>query len=173
MISKNKKPDLISTFAIKFFKMKIFFPGLALAGCLLFNACKNEDENSAATITRVFSDSSKYTTVEWLDTAVNFGVINMAEKKKITFRCKNTGNMPLYLSDVRPSCGCTLADYTKEAIAPGKEGAVTAEFDSNKSHPGSVRKTVYVHTNTTNVTPPYLIFTGEIIGNKTDSTTKK
>ena len=167
------KFSLKPTFAIKFFEMKTLILGISVLSALIFTACKNEDENSAATITRGFSDSSEYTTVQWLDTAINFGIINMGEKKKITFRCRNTGNKPLYLSDVRPSCGCTLADYTKEAIKPGQEGEVTAEFDSNKSHPGEVRKTVYVHTNTTNVTPPYLIFTGQIKGTQPDSTIVK
>ncbi len=149
--------------------MRRLFPLLVLAAVIVFEACNSADNKpaTAATITQVFSDSSKYTTVQWLDSLIDFGTIKMGEKTKVTFRCKNTGEKPLYLSDVRPSCGCTLADYTKEAIPPGKEGEVTAEFDSNKSHPGTVRKTVYVHTNSTNSTPPYLVFTGNIAGDST------
>lgn len=143
---------------------KHFLILLTLSVCF-FYSCNNNDEKDASArndLSKVFADSSKYTTVRWLDTTKDFGIIQMGQKVKVTFVCKNTGSKPLYLSDVRPSCGCTLADYTKEPIAPNKSGKVTAEFDSNKSHPGKVRKTIYVHTNTKNSLPPYLIFTGEI-----------
>ncbi len=125
-------------------------------------SCSNEDAASKTDLAKVFADSSKYTTAQWLDSVQDFGTVMMGEKVKITFRCKNTGKKLLYLSDVRPGCGCTVADYTKEPISPGKQGNVVAEFDSKKSHPGKVRKTIFVHTNTKNITPRYLIFSGEI-----------
>ncbi len=53
----------------------------------------------------------------------------MGDIVDINFTCKNTGDKPLYLVYVRPSCGCTVADYTKEPIPPGKEGKIDAQFD--------------------------------------------
>ncbi len=148
---------------------------LVISLAFILQACNNNAEEKVTDVNRVFSDSTKYTTVQWLDTVKNFGTITMGEKIKITFRCLNTGEKQLFLSDVRPSCGCTLAEYTKEPIPPGKEGKIVAEFDSNKSHPGKLTKTIYVHTNTKNSTPPYLIFTGEIIRDESsaDSTSNK
>jgi hypothetical protein len=42
----------------------------------------------------------------------------------------NTGSTPLVISNVRGSCGCTVTDYTKEPIAPGKTGNVKATFNA-------------------------------------------
>jgi hypothetical protein len=40
------------------------------------------------------------------------------------FKFKNTGTAPLKLNNVQPACGCTASEWTKEDIAPGKEGYV-------------------------------------------------
>jgi hypothetical protein len=69
-----------------------------------------------------------FTTVKWNDTAINFGTVTRGEKVHIKYICTNTGNKPLFIYYVRPGCGCTVADYTKAAIMPGKTGEVNAEF---------------------------------------------
>ena len=133
----------------------------------------NNAETSSADIENVRKDSSKFTTIEWLDTAVDFGSKKMGEVVNITFRCKNTGDKPLYLYDVHPSCGCTLADYTKEPIAPGKEGKIEAQFDTKKSHPGEVHKSVSVSSNNSNYAPHSLKFSGIIVTADSAATAKK
>jgi hypothetical protein len=56
-----------------------------------------------------------------------------------------------------------VADYTKQPIAPGAEGLVTAEFDTKKAHGTEVTKYIVVTTNT--LSADYnLMFKGEIIG---------
>jgi hypothetical protein len=120
----------------------------------------------------VMQDSSKYTTVQWLDTAIDFGSKKMGDIVNITFRCKNTGNKPLYLFNVRPSCGCTLADYTREPIAPGQEGKIDARFDTNKSHPGEVHKSISVSVNDSNREPTSLKFTGIVLPSDSSKTAK-
>ncbi|MFT4154420.1 DUF1573 domain-containing protein [Parafilimonas sp.] len=113
-------------------------------------SCNNagDDSESPRNLEALRKDSAKFTTVQWLDTAYNFGAKKMGDVVNITFRCKNTGDKPLYLIDVRPSCGCTVADYTKEPVAPGREGRVDAQFDTKKSHAGDVHKSIFVTTNT-------------------------
>jgi len=118
---------------------------------------------------KVAADSSNYTTVKWIDSIVKFGTINKGDTISIKFRCLNTGNKPLVLVNVRPGCGCTVADYSKEPIAPGAEGLVTAFFDSKKvGTSGDVRKTIIVNTNTKNGTEHYLYFEGSINGGGTN-----
>ena len=104
-------------------------------------------------------DTANFTTIEWLDSIVNLDTIIEGEKKPIIFRFKNTGNKPLYLSDVRPTCGCTITDFTKNAVMPGQEGQVTGVFNS-ANHPGIFRKSITAKANTSNVAISYLIFTG-------------
>lgn len=114
----------------------------------------------------ILADTSRYTTMEWKDTLVSFGTIPMGEKVTVHFKFKNTGKFPLFLTNVKAGCGCTVADYTRGAIPPGGEGEVSGEFDSNKSHAGEVRKNIYLTTNTLNKSSHTLIFAGEIADKK-------
>ena len=59
----------------------------------------------------------------------------------------NTGKDSLRISQVKASCGCTTPSWTKEAIAPGDTGRVTAQY-SPLNRPGSFRKSVTVTANT-------------------------
>ena len=134
--------------------------------CLVFLisilvACNNASNENAGGAQHI-TDTSTYTTINFKDTIINFGTINMGEKTSILFEFTNTGNQPLYLTEVKPSCGCTVANYTKNAIAPGEKGNVTASFDSNKSHPGSVTKNIFVTSNSSNGITHILTFIGEI-----------
>ena len=88
--------------------------------------------------------------------------LHQGEKIQLKFRFKNTGNKPLFITNVRAGCGCTVPSYTKQAVAPDAEGEVLAAFDTNRSAAGDVRKTVIVHTNTRNGSEHSLIFTGHV-----------
>ena len=58
----------------------------------------------------------------------------------------NTGNTPLELKDVRPSCGCTTPKWSREPIAPGGKGVITATY-STTGRPGSFSKSITVTSN--------------------------
>lgn len=135
---------------------------LALFFTAVFIGCKNNGEKVIKVNQLAAADTANYTQVQWLDSVVNFGAIKMGEKINIRFRVKNTGTKPLFLTDVHPVCGCTVADYTKEAIAPGAEGVVVGAFDSKLSHVGTVRKSILATTNSQNGINHNLIFTGVI-----------
>ncbi len=125
--------------------------------------CGNGNDSTSQSVSdRQLKDTANYTQVQWLDSVVNFGSIPMGETIKLRYRFTNTGTRPLFVTHVRAGCGCTVADYTKDAIAPGGMGEITAAFDSRKSQPGNVRKVVVVHTNTSPVNEHTLIFTGEV-----------
>jgi len=76
----------------------------------------------------------------------DFGTIEEGVQATVTFTFKNTGNAPLILNSVRASCGCTTPKWTKEPIAPGSEGVVTAIYNS-KGRPGNFTKTITVKHN--------------------------
>ena len=95
------------------------------------------------------SDREKFsvdTTVE-VDNVYDFGEVMQGEKVKARFEIKNTGDVDLKIFEVKPSCGCTLADYTEEPIAPGKMGWIEAEVDT-KDIVGTTTKTVTLMANT-------------------------
>ena len=121
---------------------------LLLPVYLLLAACGGEDAGatmqSAATSQ---NPAAQLTTIQWLDSAQNYGKINEGQKLAISFRFRNSGNKPLVIESVQPTCGCTVADYPKEPIAPGGEGEITGSFDSN-GREGLQRKHITVRTNT-------------------------
>jgi len=64
------------------------------------------------------------------------------------------------ITNVKPGCGCTNADYTKDSIAPGKTGYVKATF--NAANAGQFTKTVTV-TTSAEETPKVLTFKGTVV----------
>lgn len=77
----------------------------------------------------------------------NFGKLKDGEKPFTTFKFTNTGNEDLVISNATGSCGCTVPEWPKEPIKPGKSGSIKVEFDS-KDKLGEQVKTVTVTSNT-------------------------
>ena len=128
----------------------------------MFAGCSELSDPTQKQITDVMSDTSKFTNIQWQDSAVDFGTKKMGDVVNITYVCTNTGNKPLYLFNVKPACGCTLVNYTKQPIEPGNQGKIEAKFDTKKSHTGSVHKTIFVQSNTKYATFNYLAFSGTV-----------
>ncbi|TDH28510.1 DUF1573 domain-containing protein [Segetibacter sp. 3557_3] len=140
---------------------------------LVLIACNNGDTNNDSQAIAAGSDSANYTSVKWLDSAQNLGMLKFGEKKEISFHFQNTGNKPLFIISAQPGCGCTVADFPKGAIAAGDEGKVVAAFDTNKSHPGHFLKSITVTTNTTGTSTHMLTFEGDISEAPTKDSTGK
>lgn len=136
--------------------MKISIIIFCLIICL--TSCQGED----AKIAKVANDTAHYTSMRWIDSVKNIGVVNAGSKTEIKFRFKNTGTKPLFIIAARPGCGCTVADYPKEAIAPNAEGLITAGFASQKGTQGQFRKNISVTANTKGTTYHNIFFYGEI-----------
>lgn len=130
----------------------IFSAGTAFL--LLFSACQQSETKTAGSTSEITQAASantdvapSVTTIQWIDSVINKGNVNEGEQLEIAFRFKNTGNSPLIIKDVRPSCGCTLAEKPEAPVAPGKEGVIKTTFDT-KSRVGNNHKTIVVDTNT-------------------------
>jgi hypothetical protein len=76
----------------------------------------------------------------------DFGKISQGERVSYAFKFKNTGGSDLLISEAHGSCGCTVPDYPKTPIAPGADGVVNVEFNSEGKH-GKQEKTVTLTTN--------------------------
>jgi hypothetical protein len=77
----------------------------------------------------------------------DFGQVREGEKVAYTYKFTNTGDAPLIVQSVQPSCGCTAPDWSKQPIPVGGEGFVKVEFDSNGKQ-GIQNKVVTVNANT-------------------------
>lgn len=143
----------------------------ALLFSILIIGCKNTTATSANQ-TRAATDTTRFTTIQWIDSLKNVGNVQFGETVSIPFKFKNTGNYPLMILSAEPGCGCTVTDFPKKTIAPGEEGTITAAFDSNKGHEGEFRKNINVSTNTKGSTSQVLYFMGTILKSKPDSLSK-
>jgi len=90
----------------------------------------------------------------------DFGSIALGKPASITFVVTNTGDAPLVITQVQASCGCTIAAWTKEPIAPGATGKVEATY--NAAGLGAFHKSVTVSTNTSEGVQ-MLYFKGEVV----------
>lgn len=81
----------------------------------------------------------------WEKIEHDFGAIPQGKPVTAVFKVKNKSKSPLIFTSVNASCGCTTPSYTKEPIAPGKTGEITATY--NALAPGEFTKQVTVITN--------------------------
>lgn len=93
-------------------------------------------------------------------TEADLGTIRWKEPAQATFTVTNRGDKPLVINYAETDCGCTIAEWTKTAIAPGKSGKVTATFDAGML--GRFNKTVGIYTNAEEV-PYYLTLRGHVV----------
>jgi hypothetical protein len=91
----------------------------------------------------------------------DFGEAIEGEIVKARFELTNTGKEHLSIISVKPACGCTVADYSKEPIPPGKNGWVEASVDTD-GRPGDLEKSVTVMANTI-PTATVLVVKGKVI----------
>ena len=118
----------------------------ALASCI-GNDGKVANNKPNPETQQAFTDSANFTTIEWIDSVKNFGKMLEGPNLDIVFRFKNTGNKPLIISDVRPGCGCTVAEKPTKPIMPGNEGEIKAQFES-RGRVGVNNKNITVMANT-------------------------
>lgn len=82
----------------------------------------------------------------------DFGSFKEAEGvQTTTFKFTNKGAVPLILTNVRASCGCTTPKWTREPVAPNASGEIQVSYDP-KNRPGTFNKTVTVSSNAENST---------------------
>lgn len=133
-----------------------FFVVAFITGC-------NAKDNTKKQLAVKAADTLNYTYIKWVDSLKDIGNIPAGKTQSISFTFMNTGNKPLYIIDAKPGCGCTLADYPKEAILPGKTGVLKADYNVHENGQGDFRKSIRVTTNTKDKTDNYIFFYGTII----------
>ena len=75
----------------------------------------------------------------------DYGTIYEGDPGTCEFTFKNTGKEPLVLSNVYSSCGCTVPDWPKDPIMPGKTSTIKVKY--NTARAGGINKTVTVLSN--------------------------
>lgn len=91
----------------------------------------------------------------------DFKEVKKGESVEHNYEITNTGENPLIISHVKPGCGCTAPEYTKEPILPGQKGVITLKFDSS-SFDGLQNKQAEVYANVENA-PIVISFSANVI----------
>jgi len=75
----------------------------------------------------------------------DMGTVAQGEILEVEFELVNEGDETLEIRAVRPTCGCTVADYDREVPA-GKSGFVKAKLDTG-DFSGPISKSILIMTN--------------------------
>lgn len=133
---------------------------LAMAS-LVAVACQKKEETITQTpqVEEVI-EKTAITSLALSENHHNFGAIKKGETVQHTYEITNTGDNPLVISDVKPACGCTAPEFTKDPILPGQKGKIVLSFDST-NFDGLVNKQASVYANVEQ-SPIMLTFSAEV-----------
>jgi len=93
------------------------------------------------------ADSSNIPMFQFEESTHHFGEITEGEIVSYVFKFKNVGGSELVITNVSASCGCTVPEYSKNPVEPGKEGEIKVTFNSNGKS-GMETKSITVLANT-------------------------
>lgn len=89
----------------------------------------------------------------------DFGKVPQGKPVTTDFVYTNIGEEPLILTEVKPTCGCTIADYTKTPVKKGDKGSIKITYNAAVEAP--FNKTIVVTSNAKTPTK-YLVIVGEV-----------
>lgn len=104
---------------------------------------------------------TKQSELKWDKDTHDFGDIEKGKPVTYEFTFTNTTKQTILVTNVKPSCGCTAANYTKTPIKPGEKGMVAATY--NAASPAPFHKTITVTTNEEGAAPKVLIIKGKVL----------
>lgn len=76
----------------------------------------------------------------------DFGTLTHNKPATYEFSFTNAGDAPIILLEVAPSCGCSVADFSKTPVAPGTTGKIKVTY--NAAVKGPFTKSFIVKSNT-------------------------
>jgi hypothetical protein len=83
--------------------------------------------------------------IEFKSETIDYGEIAKGSDGVRVFEFTNIGDVPLIITDVKSSCGCTVPKKPEGAIAPGESSTIEVKYDTKRV--GPIRKTVTVYSN--------------------------
>ena len=93
------------------------------------------------------AEAKKKARIEFAEQSYNFGTVpEHGGKVSHDFEFQNAGDANLVILDATADCGCTVPEYPKNPIAPGKKGKIRVTFNP-LYRPGGFTKTITVKTN--------------------------
>ena len=78
----------------------------------------------------LFAQKTAADVAKFTSETIDLGKVKQGVPAVATFTVTNVGTEPLIIEQANPTCGCTMGDYTKAPIAPGKTGTITATYNA-------------------------------------------
>lgn len=76
----------------------------------------------------------------------DFGKIPAGKPVSFEYKFNNAGDEPIIIADVQPTCGCSVAEFTKSPVKPGEGGTIKVTFNAETK--GPFTKSFIVKSNT-------------------------
>ena len=120
---------------------------LILANSII--GCNSNHLSNQLTDTNKISliDSMPY--IKFSNPIASIGKIVSGEKAGMDFVFYNAGMKELMILDAKASCGCTVPEWSKNAVQPGKKGTVRVIYDSS-GELGMQNKSIRIISNARN-----------------------
>ena len=99
-------------------------------------------------------------TISFDKTTFDYGNVKAGSDGQRFFTVKNTGDKPLIISEVKPSCGCTTPEWSKDPILPGKSTQIKVGY--NTGIKGAFNKLIEVYSNDPQNSRPVLYIKGNV-----------
>ena len=94
------------------------------------------------------SQSAQNDSIVFEKLVYDYGSITQGSDGNCEFTFTNKSKMPLILSNVKSSCGCTIPEWPRQPIEPGKTGTIKVKYNTNRV--GTFGKSVTVSSSAIN-----------------------
>ncbi len=93
----------------------------------------------------IYAQDTAAAKIEFKSETIDYGEIEKGSDGVRVFEFTNTGSIPLVISNVKSSCGCTIPKKPEGPILPGKTGQIEVKYDTKRV--GPIRKAITVTSN--------------------------
>lgn len=138
---------------------KYFLFFVAALGLLCCNV-RRKDKVADGSVNLLELAAKETTTVQIIDSVIDFGTATEGEKVVRNFRFKNSGSKPLVITNATASCGCTVPKKPEKPILPGDTAFIKVVFNS-QGKGGQNEKHITVSSNADPAFPS-LLLKGEV-----------
>ncbi|MBS1590168.1 MAG: DUF1573 domain-containing protein [Bacteroidetes bacterium] len=121
--------------------MKKLFIALVCLSC--YGAAQAQDQKANATDVQQNTNVGKF---KFKSETHDFGEVAEGPNAECDFEFKNVGKEPIIITEAHGSCGCTVPQWPKEPIMPGKKAKIHVSY-STAGRPGPITKDVYITSN--------------------------
>ena len=78
----------------------------------------------------------------------DYGTIPQGTPASYEFEFSNAGDSPIIINNVKPSCGCSVAEFPKTPIKPGTTGTIKVTYNAAVKGPFTKQFTVLSNSKT-------------------------